>query len=60
MLLSSCESVRIMSACFPTNSENGALKYQDICLTETGRDPGPAVWCSPVSEPIGGSRLRGV
>lgn len=43
---------------FPIDNLNGALKYNEICLTGTGRDPGTATFCSPVSEPMGGNLLR--
>jgi hypothetical protein len=45
--------------CFPTDYING-YNYNATGLTETGRDPEAAVLGSPVSEPIGGNRLREV
>lgn len=60
MVLSSFGSIKIifcLFVCFPTDYLNGALKYNEICLTETGRDPGTAALCSPASEPIGGNLL---
>lgn len=50
----------ILFVCFPIDYLNGALKYNDICLTDTGRDAGAATFCSAVSEPIGGNLLREV
>ena len=35
-------------------------RQNENCLTEAGRDPGGATFCSAVSEPIGGSLVRGV
>ena len=54
MSLSSLGRAKIifcLFVCFPVDSLNGAL-------TETGRDAGTAVFCSPISEPMGGNLLR--
>lgn len=46
-----------MVVCFAVDDLNGALKYNEMCLTGTGRDPGTATFCPPVSEPMGGNLL---
>lgn len=62
--LENCSTVRDLSRRGDRSTLSGNALNPWFCrclpLRETGRDPGPAVWCSPVSEPIGGSRLRGV
>lgn len=52
------EVPKLYFVCFPTDYLNGALKYNDICLTERERGPGTATLGSPISEPIGGNLLR--
>ena len=47
----------VLFLCLTKDSLNGALKYKEICLTATGWDPGSGIFCSPVSEPIGGNLL---
>lgn len=47
----------IVAVCFAVDDLNGALKYNEMCLTGTGRDPGTATFCPPVSEPMGGNLL---
>lgn len=53
----------MLYCCFffpPIDDRNSAIKYNETCLTETGRDPGTATFGSAGSEPIGGNLLREV
>jgi hypothetical protein len=59
MLLTSLRSTGIIFIYLFSNKLI-SCSYNEIHLTETGRDPETAVFCRPASEPIGGNLLRNV